>query len=125
MTGQTTSRTSFIKLKGAMNASWRQIPLICSEFFVDQKCKWFVSKIEEMQWSTFNQETSDNLGLWLGMMQAIAHNGVKEIKDEQGNVGLSMLALSPDDQSYVYRSMIVTKNQLEQWKDMCKTRESQ
>ena len=36
-----------------------------------------------MAWGPFNQEACDNLGLWLGIIQAAAFTGVKQIQDEE------------------------------------------
>jgi len=53
------------------------------------KNEWLTLRIEEMTWAPFNQETSENLGLWLGMIQAIVFRGVKEIPDANNQVSLS------------------------------------
>jgi len=53
------------------------------------KNEWLTQRIEEMTWGPFNQETSDSLGLWLGMIQAVVFRGVKEIPDADNHVSLS------------------------------------
>ena len=57
-----------------------------------------MSRIEEMTWSRTDEETCDNLGLWLGMLEAIAWTGVKEIANDEGNVGPNQMLALPSNE---------------------------
>ena len=73
------------------------------------KDEWFTQRIEEMAWTPFDQESCDNLGLWLGIIQAVAFTGVKEVPNEDDCVALNETwALKQSTFEYAYRTIYIT-----------------
>ena len=75
-------------MKNCTIENWRKLPTLCMKIFAFNDY-WLTRRIEEMAWAPFNQEISESLGLWLGMIQAVVFRGVKEIPDDNKNVSLS------------------------------------
>jgi len=47
---------------GKSTSNWERLGILCIKLYTQGT--WLTWRCEEMMWSPFDQETSDNLGLW-------------------------------------------------------------
>ena len=71
-----------------------------------------------MMWSPSEITTANNLGLWLGVLQGVVYEGIRERPDSFNEVSLGQQATATRGYDYVYKTMYVTDEQLSMLREL-------